>query len=419
MNVRASSLAAAILLVTACGESTSPEDAGDVAVAAMRGRLAFTANCASCHTSDDGLDLAFFGFADSTIMRRALKHVDRETANDIIAHITTLRSNPHPRDERLFQPGGVVLANDATFGQTLFPGDVLPANLTTAQLRALDRMNVRVAVALPRWSVENANTDWMPDEPMSAVIMADQNSLPTRTLDTYRATPTDANLLSVMLALFSALERNNSPGPCHFESTGPKDPIQCFQATRWASTIVAQHMMRNGLTRPFADTSYHTLWWEVGESMRRAQGMGLTPDNMMQNRASWMYLAWMFGAGMRPTQYMLPAFESLGLYRHSTWIALSSMVRRPLNSGLPYDDVQNIPRYGYGPWHYAALRVAYTHLLERLQSGDLPPVAQRAAARTKVTTSFNEGSAYAGITAAQRDELRSLSTSVVNAIPLN
>src|SRR6478672_9809822 len=84
------SIIAASLL--ACEKSPSVTDTSTLAAAsALRGRVAFASSCASCHASADGIDLAFFGFADSTIIRRALKHVDDATARDIVAHIHTLR----------------------------------------------------------------------------------------------------------------------------------------------------------------------------------------------------------------------------------------------------------------------------------------------------------------------------------------
>src|SRR5262245_7739376 len=162
--------------------------------AAARGQIAFSVSCASCHASADGFDLAFFNFSDTTIIRRALNHVDRATADDIVAHIRTLPTPRHSREERPFQPGSTVLASDAAFGQTLFPNGELPDNLTTAQLRALDPLNVRIALALPRWSVEFSNTDWMPDVALPASILADQDSAPARLLAGYRASPTQDNL---------------------------------------------------------------------------------------------------------------------------------------------------------------------------------------------------------------------------------
>src|SRR6185503_8376951 len=106
-----------MILLAACSDRpTEPQDPTRVSDAIVRGRAAFLSNCTRCHNGD-GQDLAFFDFPDSAITRRALAHVSLATAEDIIAYIATLRTTPRPRDERLFQPGGVVLASDLAFGQ--------------------------------------------------------------------------------------------------------------------------------------------------------------------------------------------------------------------------------------------------------------------------------------------------------------
>src|SRR6185369_16942493 len=246
-------LSATLLGVCACSEPTMPNPPAPGGT--IRGELAFSVSCASCHTSGDGFDLAFFHFADSTIIRRALKHVDQTTASWIVDYIHTLRASAHNRDERPFQPGQAVLTSDADFARELFGSDAWPASLTAPQLRALDPLNVKIAIALPRWSIEESNTDWMPDLPLPGTILADQDSAPARAIAAYRKTPTQDNLLQVMIALFSAMQRNDSPGPCHFESRGRVDVGECFNAERWAGSLVGQHMLRNNITTALPDTS--------------------------------------------------------------------------------------------------------------------------------------------------------------------
>jgi hypothetical protein len=381
---------------------------------AARGLVAFQQNCASCHASRDGYDLHFFRYGDTTIVRRALGHVDQATAQDIVAHIATFSFPQHPRDERPFQPGGVVLASDAAFGTSLFPNG-FPTDLSTAQVRAMDPMNVRIAIALPRWSVEQQNTDWMPDHAVSATILADQNGEPQAALDAYHANPTQANLKRVMTALFSATHRAGAPGPCHFESSGRIDALECFQVSRWASTLVAQHMLRNGLSRTMSDTIFHSFWWEVAESVRRGTSVSALATNGVQNRVAWYYLGWMFGSDARPSLYMLPSFESAQMLHHATFVAIKSMVSRPANTDFAYSDLVNIPRYGSPDWLYGSLRFGYRHLLERIQAGDVPPSARLSTARNNVSASFNESSPR--LTTAQRDDLRALSQAVLNALP--
>jgi hypothetical protein len=92
--VRVACFSISCLFVAACGESIAdpfPEGApGDPAL----GRIAFAQSCATCHSSGDGWDLAFFGFSDRDIRRRAAPHVDAVTANHIVAHVRTLGVDP-------------------------------------------------------------------------------------------------------------------------------------------------------------------------------------------------------------------------------------------------------------------------------------------------------------------------------------
>src|SRR5688572_2895560 len=124
------------LLLAACGgdlvavteaPTLSPPDP-------VAGRVAFETSCAGCHMSRDGWDLAYFGFADSTIVRRALKHVPLETARDIAAHIRSLQVAPVGRLARPFQPGGTRLADDRAFAMEIFGADDWPAEIDAAKI---------------------------------------------------------------------------------------------------------------------------------------------------------------------------------------------------------------------------------------------------------------------------------------------
>ncbi|MGH7460132.1 MAG: hypothetical protein ACREMA_03770, partial [Longimicrobiales bacterium] len=66
---------ASLMLAVACSSDkpTGVDDPGPgpgpgpgpVSGAAARGRVAFQASCAECHATADGIDLAFFNFADT------------------------------------------------------------------------------------------------------------------------------------------------------------------------------------------------------------------------------------------------------------------------------------------------------------------------------------------------------------------
>ncbi|MBI4513785.1 MAG: hypothetical protein HY702_06705, partial [Gemmatimonadetes bacterium] len=112
LNYRALLAATLILAVGLAGcdseDSTPLEPTGPepFTPSALRGHAAFVASCAPCHSTRDGFDLAFFAFTDTTIVRRAVNHVDTATALDIVAHIRSLDVKPVTRHVRPFQPRG-------------------------------------------------------------------------------------------------------------------------------------------------------------------------------------------------------------------------------------------------------------------------------------------------------------------------
>ena len=112
--VRTASFLFASLAVIACDSSKPTSVDATPAASIARGSAAFLTACASCHASRDGFDLAFFGFPDSVIVRRALKHVSRATGEDIAAYIRSLPVSPGGEQYRLFQPANVAATSDGT-----------------------------------------------------------------------------------------------------------------------------------------------------------------------------------------------------------------------------------------------------------------------------------------------------------------
>jgi hypothetical protein len=187
-------LIVAVFLAPSC-DSSYPTEIGNPAGDAVRGQFAFIDSCAGCHASNDGLDLATFRFTDTTIIRRAVKHVDTTTARDIVAHIRTLHPQELNEETRLFQPGGGLLTSDVDFATNLFGADAFPAAMTTAGMLALNPRQIAVAVKLPVWSDEKANLDWMPDDPLPAAILDDQGSFARGAIAGYHGAPTRDNLI--------------------------------------------------------------------------------------------------------------------------------------------------------------------------------------------------------------------------------
>src|SRR5829696_1537549 len=142
-------LPAVVVAAVACSESSRDAlDPSDVVANPVLGQLSFEQSCAGCHASHDGFDLKTFGFSDTTIIRRAVKHVDTGSARNIVAYIHSLQAPPTDTRLRLFQPRGAPLGSDVEFATALFGRDAWPETLTTAQLMAIDPRTVQVAVKL-------------------------------------------------------------------------------------------------------------------------------------------------------------------------------------------------------------------------------------------------------------------------------
>ena len=359
------------------------------------GRIAVDTACGSCHTARDGFDLSFFSYTDTTIIRRAVKHVDTTTAHQIVAYIQSL-STPHVNEKiNLFQPGGRLLATDGQLGVTLFGQDAWPT-LTTSQLLAIDPLTTPIALALPIWSDEASNLDWLADTAPSAGILAYDGNRAGNAVAAYDAAPSLTNLALAVTALRDADRAKANPAaPCIFTVASRVNYKECFELRRWTSTLVAQHMIRNGITRSVGG-ELHELWWDVGDAARLAQNANNTSvANPSRNTINWMYLGWMFDPSRHPTFYIANALAGNGLRRHATFVALRSEVARPAGSWDEhesiYDDVKMAVQYAPATWTVAVATFGFTHLLERLNSGEHPITASNfALARLQLTAAMTE-----------------------------
>lgn len=394
MSTRFTSLSLLVLLLGACDNANSPADPGTppppppppVPNAAL-GRVAFENECSSCHASRDGFDLRMFGFTDTTIIRRAVNHVDTNTARNIVAYIHTVQSPELPETTHLFQPGGSSVSTDIEFATSLFGRDEWPATLTTAQLAAIDPRTVRIAVRLPIWSNEGNNLDWMPDQPLPPAILEYQGGMAAAAVAGYRAFPTPENLLRAVNALRNAdRAAANLGAPCLLEDTVRVRYRDCFEVRRWTSSLVALHMMRYGIDQTLGG-QVHDVWWDVGNAARRSRTDPAVPiANPVENWANWMYLGWSFDPSQHASVYTGGAFRQLGLNRHATFIALRSEIARPRNSASPYDDAANAVNFSPIGWVPSVATFALQHLRERLAAGERPTQAQMADAVTRVNS---------------------------------
>lgn len=337
---------------------------------AVAGLEAFEAECASCHSSKDGFDLRFFSFPDSTIVRRAVAHVDTATSHDIVAYIRTLRSRAMPRDFRLFQPGDKRAGSDAVFAAGVFGGDWFPADLTASQLLAVDPLEAPIAIDFPLWSFEFSNLDWMPDRPIADELLDFQTQLGAARpyVELYHRTHALDALINGVLALRIA-ERDpaNPDAPCVMEPFDRFRPDDCFEARRWIASLAAQHMLRTG-DREALSPILHDGWWDVGNAARRSRQTSEPVDNAIANWAQWMYVGWAFEPDRHASIYLGLAMDALGLPRHSTFHAVRAMVERPANSRAAFMDVRSAARFAPSHWTYNAIRFGYGQLIDRLGS---------------------------------------------------
>ncbi|MEE2898211.1 MAG: hypothetical protein VX815_07055 [Gemmatimonadota bacterium] len=395
-SLKVGSALVVLCVATACDSPAAPVAEEPVVVARPAspklGNVAFLDECASCHASRDGFDLAFFSFPDSTIMRRALGHVDEATAFDITAYINTLSVAPVARHDQTFQPGGLELTNDVEFARNLFGSDAWPSDLSTAGLSAMDPRDVPVALTFPRWSSEETNLDWMPDARFPEVLLTRSNHWAGSAVRQYQESGTGLDLYRAAQRLRWA-ERNpvNNAAPCQLGEEARFRPNECFQARRWTASLVAQHMLRSGSSEPM-HFALHDTWWDVGNVARKSLVHGRPIPNAEQNWAVWMYLGWAFAPQRHASTYLSSALVRLDLPRHATFHALRAQVARVEGTGDAYKDLFTTVRVAPRGWLVDAARFSLRNLIERLEAGDQPsakpfenvaegsPVSQRAKA---------------------------------------
>jgi len=404
------------LVVAACSDSSrDPVDPGITKANTILGQVAFETSCSGCHASRDGFDLKTFGFTDTTIIRRAVKHVDTATARNIVAYIHTLSTPTMNEKVSLFQPKGVQLNSDVDFATALFGRDAWPSDLTTAQLAAIDPRKVAVAIHFPIWSDEATNMDWMPDNPLPDGILNYSGGLVTAAIAGYRAAPTNENLVRAVAALRTADRAIANPAaPCLLEDTLRVKFRECFDVRRWTSTLVALHMLRNGQDASIGN-GVQDVWWDVGNAARRSKSDRSVPiANADINWAQWMYLGWSFDPSQHSSSYTGGAFRQLGLMRHATFIALRSEVARPRNSVTEYEDYVNAVRFAPASWTVSVTTFALRHLGERLASGDRPSLAQIATAVAQINSGLTES--YKKISVSDRALVNAAATPVLAAL---
>lgn len=232
--------------------------------------------CTNCH-APDGIDLAFIGFRDDAILRRAHKHLipaDALAVRDFI-HVQRRRfglKQVCSTDWRPFQPTGEVLPGrtaderEGAFleamkkkGLLLFVGKIVTvddARKAWAELQTLDLRQIPIPTPLPRWTEDRfngpehrTNNDYMPPLPTIPNNPADFHAKE----DAYLNNPTDAGLLQLLAMQRKEANDGNYSGP---KNTGPAwfgcghsggkvtFLIDYLTQNKRGSVIFAQHLFR-------------------------------------------------------------------------------------------------------------------------------------------------------------------------------
>jgi hypothetical protein len=210
----------------------------------------------------------------------------------------------------------------------------------------------------------------------------------------------------------------NAGAPCLFFVASRVNYEQCFEVRRWTSSLVAQHMLRGGITQPIG-TLLHNIWWDVGDAARRSRGQSGAIANAVPNWARWMYVGWMFDPAGISAVYTVGGLRESGLPRHAAFVAMRSLVSRHPGSSLedltPYDDFKELGAIVPNHWAYNAANLGLRNLLDRVNSGDRPQAGTpRTDAIGKINAAMNSLSAK--VTASQFSTLRSLADQVIAKI---
>jgi mono/diheme cytochrome c family protein len=192
--------------------------------------------CAGCHSAA-AIDLAFIGFSDADILRRAIPQIGVDDARAVLDLVHVLREQHlierplHPRRFRFLQPGHEVLAGlpqplvytgdeqpvgvhdaarDAAFARALVDDvklrlvgqpirSLADARAAETQLRQLDLRRLRVGVPFERWSEDgfhgpgsNVPTEWV--AMLARAPAPGQEARWQALVDGYLAEPSTTNL---------------------------------------------------------------------------------------------------------------------------------------------------------------------------------------------------------------------------------
>ncbi|MBI3792568.1 MAG: hypothetical protein HY275_17030 [Gemmatimonadetes bacterium] len=312
-----------VVALAACATNESATGPTVVLSDSAAGERAFVTSCAGCHASQDGYDLARFGFTDTTIIRSAVRHVDSATARRIVTYIRSLRIPALPRDTALMQPGTGLVADDQAFWTQLVGTPGWPATLSAQQILDIDPRQIALPFRLAPWSNELTDGDWMPNSPLPPSLLGARGGALQAALATYRQDRSTPHLLDAIAAFDSALA---TVRPCVGELAAPAQPTPCFESRRWMASLAGLHLLRTGMTTP--PMPVIDLLWDTGEGAIGAYFGGAPTAHGAGIPGAWMLLAWSF-APSRFTEdggYLGQFVHQAGYPRVAMFTALRRMV---------------------------------------------------------------------------------------------
>lgn len=355
------------------------------------GETAFRAECAPCHASLDGFDIAKFSYFDSTIVRRAVAHVDTATANQIVTYTNSFQVSQVPEDYRPFQFGGIKLSSDIEFAVNLFGQDQWPSSLTDAQLLAIVPRNVPVAVLMPPNSTEQSDAtggtvEWVPPAPIPDAVLNFNGNRLRNAIDTYELSLSQADLITAVDILVEEAENPSNPAaPC--KTNNPATIQACYNIHLWGANLSANHKLRTQ-EFGFVSCSIYQQWWIAGDFARLNGGVGPILHHTQKWRA-FMYMGWAFCPSEVPAIYTTGGLGNLK--RHATFVGLRSAVARAPGLWVNEDvtsivDVRSAFQAVIIPWADNVGLFGLNHLVSRMNAptcdGDVPLPANKPAQLT-------------------------------------
>jgi hypothetical protein len=204
---------------------------------------------------------------------------------------------------------------------------------------------------MPLWSVEEADTDWLPDVPLDSALLEQPGSTGgtlRAAIAAFQTTPSPSALGAAIARFREVSERPG--GPCFGQEGGEARARDCFEARRWLSALAALDILRNDPQPDTVPVDVLDLWWDTGK-VAQAVFFKEGGRHTYEMVASWLYLAYSF----QPTRfsneggYLEQFLQLSGRQRMAAFAALRRMVAT--------EDVHEaLPAQRFGDAYVAAVR---------------------------------------------------------------